>query len=260
MLIDLNALYSLSSQAAIVTGGAQGMGEQISRFLAGMGASVAVADINAAGAEEVAAAIVAEGGIASSFHVDMGDEASVVALVDGAHAAFGRVDILVNVAGLSDRNNLADTTADFWDRIHDVNLRGPFIAIREAMRHMRADGIRGRIVNIASHSAFHAVLPSLFAYSTSKAGVVGLTRAAAMEGVGDGIRVNAVCPGNTATPGQMQATGPAFTADVIAKFMPPIGRAGTPTDIASAVLFLVSEASAFVTGQALVVDGGMLTC
>ena len=149
MLIDLNTLYSLTGQAAIVTGAAQGMGEAIARFLAGMGASVTVADINLGGAQAVAATIVAEGGAARAAHADMGDEASIVALVDGAHAAFGRVDILVNVAGISDRASLADTSSDFWDRIHDVNLRGPFIAIRETMRHMRADGTRGRIVNIA---------------------------------------------------------------------------------------------------------------
>jgi NAD(P)-dependent dehydrogenase (short-subunit alcohol dehydrogenase family) len=141
-----------------------------------------------------------------------------------------------------------------------VNLRGPFIASRETIKVMRADGTRGRIVNTASNSAFHATAASLFAYSTSKAAVAGLTRATAIEVVGDGIRVNAVCPGNTATPGQLTSTGPAFAPEVIAGFMPPIGRAGTPDDIASAVLFLASDASAFVTGQTLVADGGQITC
>lgn len=260
ILIDLNTLFALTGQAAIVTGAAQGMGEAIARYLAGMGASVAVADINLPLARQVAAQIVAEGGKAQAFGADMADEASVVALVDGARTAFGRIDILVNNAGRQDRNYLEDTTVDFWDRTLDTNLRGPFIAIRETVRHMRADGIHGRIVNIASNSAFHATLPSLFAYSTSKAGVAGLTRAAAIEVVKDGIRVNAVCPGNTATPGQLTSTGPSFSPEVIAGFMPPIGRAGTPADIASAVLFLATDASAFVTGQTLVVDGGQLTC
>ena len=260
MLIDLDKLYRLDGRVAIVTGAAQGMGEAIARFLAGMGATVAVADINGPLAATVAEAIAAEGGRAGSWAVDMTDEASIVALVGEVHARFGRLDILVNNAGVQDRNYLEDTTGEFWDRVLDTNLRGPAIAIREAVKHMRADKIDGRIVNIASNSAFHATAPSLFAYSTSKAGAAGLTRAAAMEVVGDGIRVNAICPGNTATPGQLTSTGPSFAPEVVAKFMPPIGRAGRPEDIASAVLFAVSDASAFMTGQTIVVDGGQITC
>jgi NAD(P)-dependent dehydrogenase (short-subunit alcohol dehydrogenase family) len=260
VLIDLDKLYRLDGRVAIVTGAAQGMGEAIARYLAGVGASVAVADINGARAESVAAAIVAEGGKARSWLVDMADEASIVSLVDSTRANFGRLDILVNNAGVQDRNFLEDTTSEFWDRVLDINLRGPAIAIREAVRHMRADRIDGRIVNIASNSAFHATTRSLYAYSTSKAGVAGLTRAAAMEVIGDGIRVNAICPGNTTTPGQLTSTGPSFSADVIAKFMPPIGRSGLPEDIASAVLFAASDASAFMTGQTIVVDGGQITC
>jgi NAD(P)-dependent dehydrogenase (short-subunit alcohol dehydrogenase family) len=125
---------------------------------------------------------------------------------------------------------------------------------------MRADHTRGAIVNIASNSALHAMAPSLIAYSTSKAGVAALTRGTAMEVAKDGIRVNAVLPGNTTTPGQFTATGPGFSDATIAKFMPPIGRPGTPQDIAAAVMFLASDAAAFITGQTLVVDGGHLTC
>lgn len=260
MLIDLQKLYGLDGQVAIVTGAAQGMGAAIARYLAGVGASVVVADINTALAETVAANIVTQGGKARAYTVDMGDEASITALVAATRADFGRLDILVNNAGVQDRNFIEDTTSAFWDRTMGVNLRGPFIATRETIKVMRADGTRGRIVNTASNSAFHATAASLFAYSTSKAAVAGLTRATAIEVVGDGIRVNAVCPGNTATPGQLTSTGPAFAPEVIAGFMPPIGRAGTPDDIASAVLFLASDASAFVTGQTLVADGGQITC
>lgn len=260
MLIDLQGLYSLNDQVAVVTGAAQGMGEAIARSLAGVGATVIVADIQNGRAGDVAAAISTDGGSAEALYVDMADEASVVAMMGEARERFGRLDVLVNCAGTQDRNFIEDTTAEFWDRVFAVNLRGPFIATREAIRIMRADRTRGRIVNIGSTSSFHATAPSIFAYSTSKAGVAGLTRASAMEAVRDGIRVNAICPGNTTTPGQASSTGPAFPPDQIAKFMPPIGRTGTPQDIANAVLFAATDASAFMTGETIVIDGGMLSC
>jgi NAD(P)-dependent dehydrogenase (short-subunit alcohol dehydrogenase family) len=255
MAFDFNAMFSLDGKVAIVTGAAQGMGEAFARSFAAAGCSVVLADVNLALAEQVASEI---GGVAVACN--MADEAQVVALVAGARAKFGRIDILVNCAGVQDRNFIEDMAVEYWDRVHAVNLRGPMIATRQVVKVMRADGTRGAIVNIASNSAKHAMAPSLIAYAASKAGVVALTRGTAMEVAKDGIRVNAVCPGNTATPGQFTATGPGFSDEVIAKFMPPIGRAGTPQDIANAVLFLASDASAFITGETLVVDGGQLTC
>ena len=259
-MLDLSSVFGLTGRVAIVTGAAQGMGAGIARYLAGVGATVIVADVQEQAAREVMEAIVERGGRAAALAVDMAQEDQVVAMIDRARADFGRLDILVNCAGLQHRNYLEDTTSAFWDWVMDVNLRGPFIATREAVRVMRVDGTRGRIVNIASNSAFHATAPSLLAYSTSKAGVAALTRATAMEVAKDGITVNAVCPGNTATPGQRTSTGPDFPPEQIAKFMPPIGRVGHPDDIAAAVLYLASDAASFVTGQTLVVDGGQLTC
>jgi len=260
MTLDFANLFGLDGRVAIITGAAQGMGEGIARTLAGAGAAVALADIQQGAVERVAAQIAAEGGQARAYHTDMAQEEDILALIEGARADFGRIDILVNCAGLQHRNFLEDTTCAFWDTMIDVNLRGPFIAAREAVRIMRADGTRGRIINIASNSAFHATAPSLLAYATSKAGVTGLTRSIAMEVARDGINVNAVCPGNTATPGQLTSTGPAFPPEQIAKFMPPIGRVGQPADIAAAVLYFASDAGAYVTGQTLVVDGGQITC
>ena len=181
-------------------------------------------------------------------------------IIEGAAKDFGRLDIVVNCAGLQHRNFLEDTTSGFWDTMMDVNLRGPFIATREAVRVMRTAGTRGRIINIASNSAFHAMAPSLLAYATSKAGVAAMTRSVALEVAKDGINVNAVCPGNTATPGQFTSTGPSFPPEQIAKFMPPIGRVGHPDDIAAAVLYFASDAASYITGQTLVVDGGQLSC
>ena len=192
--------------------------------------------------------------------LDVAEEGSILAVIARIEQDHGRLDILVNNAGSQDRNRIEDTTAAYWDRLMAINLRGPALLTREAVRVMRAGNIDGRIVNIASNSAFHATAPSLFAYSTSKAAIAGLTRATAMEVVGDGIRVNAVCPGNTATEGQMTASGPDFPAEQIARFAPPIGRAGTPQDIAGCVLFLVADVSSYITGQTLVADGGWLTC
>lgn len=260
MAIDIGAVFSLKDRVAIVTGAAQGMGEGIARYLAAAGATLALADIQQGAVATVAESIIAGGGRAKAYGVDMANEEQVIALIDDARATFGRIDILVNCAGLQHRNFLEDTTSAFFDTMMDVNLRGPFIATREAVRVMRADGTKGRIVNIASNSAFHATAPSLLAYATSKAGVAGLTRSVAMETARDGITVNAVCPGNTQTPGQMTSTGPTFPPEQIAKFMPPIGRVGQPEDIAAAVLYFASDAASYITGQTLVVDGGQITC
>jgi NAD(P)-dependent dehydrogenase (short-subunit alcohol dehydrogenase family) len=257
MAFDFAAIYNLSGKVAIVTGAAQGMGEAIARSLAAAGCSVVLADVNQGLAAKVATEI---GAPTVAVACNMADEAQVVALVAHARSTFGHIDILVNCAGTQDRNNLEDTTTDYWDRVQAINLRGPMIATREVVKIMRADGTHGAIVNIASNSAKHAMAPSLIAYAASKTGILALTRGTAMEVAKDRIRVNALLPGNTTTPGQFTATGPGFSDETIAKFAPPIGRAGTPQDIANAVMFLASDAASYITGETLVIDGGHLTC
>jgi NAD(P)-dependent dehydrogenase (short-subunit alcohol dehydrogenase family) len=258
MSLDLNQLYNLSGKAVIVTGAAQGMGEAFARNFAAVGARVMLSDVNGAQVAAVAGSITAAGGSAFAATANMAIEADVIALVHAARAKFGRIDILVNNAGVQDRRMIEETDLAYWDHVQNVNLRGVMLGIREVAAVMRADGTHGAIVNIASNSAFHPMAPSLMAYAASKAGVVSLTRSAAMELSKDRIRVNAVCPGNTTTPGQGTANGPHFPPEVIEKFMPPLGRAGTPDDIAAAVLFLASDAASYITGQTLVADGGHL--
>jgi NAD(P)-dependent dehydrogenase (short-subunit alcohol dehydrogenase family) len=258
MSLDLNQLYNLSGKAVIVTGAAQGMGEAFARNFSAVGAQVMLADVNGAQVAAVAGSINAAGGSAFAIAANMAIEADVIALVHAARAKFGRIDVLVNNAGVQDRRMIEETDLAYWDHVQSVNLRGVMLGIREVAAVMRADGTHGAIVNIASNSAFHPMAPSLMAYAASKAGVVSLTRSAAMELSKDRVRVNAVCPGNTTTPGQGTASGPHFPPEVIEKFMPPLGRAGTPDDIAAAVLFLASDAASYITGQTLVADGGHL--
>ena len=178
-LPDIKALFDLDGKFAIVTGGAEGMGKEVCRMLASAGAAIAIADVNLAWAEETAAEIVAAGGRATARQVDLAIEDQIVRFVDEMRAELGVIDILVNVAGLQDRALLADTTTTLWDKLHAVNLRGAFIMLREVVRVMRAEGIKGRIVNISSIGSLHPVFDGLVAYNATKAGMNGLTRNAA---------------------------------------------------------------------------------
>lgn len=256
--VDLKALYDLGGKVALVIGGAEGMGKEVCLYLAAAGAHVAVSDINLEWAQDTAREITDSGGVAKAYGVDLAQEASVVAMVGAVCADQGTVDILVNVAGIQNRALLADTSLELWDKVHHVNLRGPFIAIREVASIMRARGNGGRIVNISSMGSVHPIFEGLVAYNSSKAGMNGLTRNAAFELAESGITVNAVLPGNTTTAGQARTPGPPIDMSKIKNPIPPLGRAGRVSDIASAVLFLVAPASEWITGQTLIVDGGHL--
>jgi NAD(P)-dependent dehydrogenase (short-subunit alcohol dehydrogenase family) len=257
-LIDIKSIYDLSGQVAVVTGSAEGMGKEIARYLASAGAAVAIADINLPGAQATAAELAQAGCKTLAVRLDQADEASVVSMVKSVRTRLGSLNILVNNAAVQDRALLDDIPTSMWDKVHAVNLRGPFLCIREVARQMRADRVPGRIVNISSVGSTNAIFDGLIAYNSSKAGVLGLTRNCAHELAPAGITVNAVLPGTVPTRGSREAPGPAIAPEAVQRVMPPLGRFGQPADIANAVLFLVTPAAGFITGQTLVVDGGFL--
>ena len=239
----------LSDRVAIVTGGAQGIGEAICRRLAADGATVVVADINGEGAEAVAADI---GGSAISFQVDVGDEDGVAALFAKVQEDFGKLDVLVNNAAIVPFTAWDDVDYVEWRRIQRVNLDGVFLMSRGAYEAMKDRG-KGRIINMCSNSIF-AGTPNMAAYVAAKGGVLGLTRAMATEVGGYGITVNAVSPGLTASAGVLAS--PHKEAFGFVETLQALDGRGEPEDIAPTVAFLASDDARWITGQLINVDGG----
>ena len=243
---------NLSGKSAIVTGSASGIGREIALTLAADGASVTVADRNLEGAEAVVGQIVESGGTARATLVDVTDSGQVDAAVEGTAAAYGSVDILVNVAGFGFNSPIVDMREEDWDLVLGVNLKGQFLCARAAARRMIQQGNGGRIVNIASTAANNARYAG-GAYCAAKAGVVQLTKVLALELGEYGITVNAVGPGFTETPATVESSDE-YRANFLAQV--PAGRPGRTSDIANAVLFLASPSAEYVSGQAIYVDGG----
>lgn len=254
---SIAALFGLQNKCAVVTGGGAGIGRSVARLLAKAGARVVVADVNVPTALAVAGELNASAaGSALGISCDVSSESSVVALFDAAVQQFGAVDILVNVAGIYPKTSFLETSAEKWDRIHAVNLRGTFLCMREAIKRMKAAGNGGSIVNISSVASLQPVIYDNGDYGATKAGVNNLTKTAAYEFAPDKIRVNAVLPGGVATEQAMKPSGKTPTGPITQPGRMPLGRIGEPEDIASAVLFFASSASSYVTGQLLAVDGG----
>jgi 3-oxoacyl-[acyl-carrier protein] reductase len=240
----------LAGRTALVTGSTRGIGRAIAEALAGAGARVAVVGRDQAKAAEAAAAI---GGGAQGFAADVGEPASIVALVEAVEKAFGQIDILVNNAGLTRDNILFRIKDDDWDTVLDANLRGAFLAIRASSRGM-IKRRWGRIINIASIVGITGNKGQAN-YAASKAGLIGLTKSVAKELGSRNVLVNAVAPGFIET--DMTA---AMTPDARAALSGqiPLERLGSPRDIAGVVTFLASDYASYITGQTLVVDGGMV--
>ena len=238
-------------QTAIVTGAARGIGRAIAERLAAEGATVAVADINAGGIEEVAGAI---GGASFAVLTDVAEPDSVAALHSTVMEKTGRLDVLVNAAAIVPFVPWDELTFEEWRQVMRVNLDGVYLMRRAASDIMRPEQY-GRIVNIASNSIF-AGTPNMTHYVAAKGGVLTFTRSLATEIGGDKITVNAVCPGLTDTEGVQES--PHKDAFDFVDMLQAIKGTGTPADIVPAVAFLASEEAHWITGQALAVDAGMI--
>lgn len=245
----------LEGSSVVVTGGGSGIGRATALRFAGNGANVVVADVNAEAAKAVVGEITAAGGTAVAVVGDLGEQAVVDEVVATAVNRFGGLDILVNNAGIMDRMSAAaDVTDAEWDKVLLVNLTAPFRLTRSALPHMLAKG-KGAIVNTASEASLRGSAAGT-AYTVSKHGIAGLTRAAAIQYRDRGIRVNAVAPGGTntniAVDMDRHADGPA----VIGAYRHNVGRVAEPEEIAAAIVFLASDAASNINGVVLPVDNG----
>jgi NAD(P)-dependent dehydrogenase (short-subunit alcohol dehydrogenase family) len=261
-LRPLSELLSLSGRTAVVTGGARGIGFAIARRLAEAGALVVIADRDAVAAKSAATALGADVAV-THRHLDVTDAASVRATAAAVSAEHGALDIWINNAGIFPSTPLLDLSDDEWDAVISVNLRGMFLGGREAGRVMRDTGTGGVIVNIASTSAHAGFGPGFAHYTSGKHGLLGLTKALAIELGPFGVRVVAVSPQLTPTEGiaetmaEFGASGMQETLDALAT-RTPLGRSGEPDDVAKAVVFAASDLAGFITGSNISVDGGLL--
>ena len=251
-----DGMFSLAGRAAIVTGGNGGIGLGIAEGLARAGASVAIAARDRSKTDRAVKGLSELGTKVIGLDIDVADEASIASAVTSAAQEFGRLDVLVNNAGIAVRKQPQEYSAAEWDQVMDVNLKGTFLCARAAYPHMVEAG-GGSIVNIGSMTSIFG-MDWVSSYSASKGGVVQFTRSLAIAWAGDGIRVNAILPGwirTELTSGYWTNPDNEDRFTLINRRI-PAGRWGEPADLAGLAVFLSSDAAAYVTGAAIPVDGG----
>src|SRR3954464_14799063 len=254
-------MFDLQGKVAVVTGAGSGIGAAIARVFARQGATVAAVDREAEAARATSATISAAGGRAFAHTCDVSDAAAVDALFRDLTAAHPRLDILVNNAGIAHIGTIEQTTPEDFDRLYRVNVFGVYLCARAVVPVMLRQG-GGVVLNMASIASLVG-LPDRFAYSMTKGAVLTMTRSIAVDYVKRGIRCNCICPARVHTPfvdGYLAATYPGREAEMFRTLSDaqPIGRMGTPEEIAHLALYLCSDEAGFVTGQAYTIDGGAL--
>ncbi len=245
--------FSLKNRTALVTGGGRGIGAKLAFGLAEAGADVAIADLDLATAQETSNAIKAMGLRSLAMQVEVTNAASVIQMVETVTSTWGQFDIAVNSAGVAKRSPAEEMSEEDWDFVVDIDLKGIFLSTREEAKIMLKQG-SGSIINIASMSGQIVNRPQLHAhYNAAKAGVIQYSRSCAAEWAARGVRVNTLSPGHTISPmtaGSLDEMSATWLSNT------PMGRLGTPDDLQGATVFLASDASSYVTGHDLVVDGG----
>jgi NAD(P)-dependent dehydrogenase (short-subunit alcohol dehydrogenase family) len=252
-------MLNFADKAVLVTGGTSGIGLAAAEMFARQGAAVVISGRTSANGQAAMDRLLARGARAAFVPADIRDESQVQNLVAETVDAFGRLDVLVNSAGVINRILLTDLEQADWDTILDTNLRGVYLVCKHVLPVMVEQG-RGAVVNVASYLGAFGARHTTPAYNASKAGVVALTRSLALQVGANGVRVNAVCPGFTITPLNehiiRDAPDPAAKEREMAHAY-PLGRLGRPADIAGAILFLASDEAGWITGASLLVDGGL---
>jgi meso-butanediol dehydrogenase / (S,S)-butanediol dehydrogenase / diacetyl reductase len=246
----------LENKVAIVTAGGSGIGAATVRRFAREGAAVVIADLSGSRAEQVRADVTGTGGRAVTIKMDVADPQAIEAMIKLALDSFGRLDVLFNNAGMAEVSLIHETTLESWERVIAVTLTGTFLGLKYAIPIMRRQG-GGAVINTASISGMHGDY-GMASYNAAKAGVINLTRAAALENAKHRIRVNCVCPGaiNTRV-AQILGKGRADEFRRVMGAAHPVGRMGEADEIANTVTFLASDEASFITGASFVVDGGV---